>query len=222
MSDNIFLIRAVDILWCGDMLLYCGTEDGNVEGGPWLGELAHLHLRVMAPGRHGGSSDRPGRAQEAEPWHLQGSISNGLQTGSGGKQRGQHWEVLDGATGLFNHSIISVNPITWIIESLNHSSNQLINHFIISSFHNISLKVFVVCCVFFAAKLTTIHSRNEDGELDFLFYVPKVVQTIFLETGLLACVVVVIIAQLMPQIVASLYPVQFLGRLHYCLRPDSC
>ena len=136
MSDNIFLIRAVDILWCGDMLLYCGTEDGNVEGGPWLGELAHLHLRVMAPGRHGGSSDRPGRAQEAEPWHLQGSISNGLQTGSGGKQRGQHWEVLDGATGLFNHSIISVNPITWIIESLNHSSNQLINHFIISSFHH--------------------------------------------------------------------------------------
>ena len=32
----------------------------------------------------------------------------------------------------------------------------------------------------------------------------------FLETGLLACVVVVIVAQLMPQIVASLYPVQFL------------
>ena len=33
---------------------------------------------------------------------------------------------------------------------------------------------------------------------------------IFLETGLLACVLVVIVAQLMPQIVASLYPVQFL------------
>ena len=32
----------------------------------------------------------------------------------------------------------------------------------------------------------------------------------FLETGLLACVVVVIVAQLMPQIVASFYPVQFL------------
>ena len=32
----------------------------------------------------------------------------------------------------------------------------------------------------------------------------------FLETGLLACVVVVIVAQLMPQIVASLYPTQFL------------
>lgn len=71
-------------------------------------------------------------------------------------------------------------------------------------------QVFVVCLVFFAAKLTTIHSRNGDGELDFLFPVPDLVQTIFLETGLLACVVVVIIAQLMPQIVASLYPVQFL------------
>lgn len=67
-------------------------------------------------------------------------------------------------------------------------------------------QVFVVCCVFFAAKLTTIHGR--DG--DFLFYVPQVVQTLLLETGLLACVVVVIVAQLMPQIVASLYPVQFL------------
>lgn len=69
-------------------------------------------------------------------------------------------------------------------------------------------QVFVVCLVFFAAKLTTIHSKTESG---FLFYVPDWVQAIFLETGLLACVVVVIIAQLMPQIVASLYPVQFLG-----------
>merc|ERR1711872_827056 len=66
-------------------------------------------------------------------------------------------------------------------------------------------QVFVVCCVFFAAKLTTIHG---DGE--FLFYVPGWVQALFLETGLLACVVVVIVAQLMPQIVASLYPTQFL------------
>jgi len=67
-------------------------------------------------------------------------------------------------------------------------------------------QVFVVCCVFFAAKLTTIHGTT-DG---FLFYVPPWVQTVFLETGLLACVVVVIVAQLMPQIVASFYPVQFL------------
>jgi len=67
-------------------------------------------------------------------------------------------------------------------------------------------QVFVVCLVFFAAKLTTIHGRT-DG---FLFEVPQWVQTVFLETGLLACVVVVIVAQLMPQIVASLYPVQFL------------
>merc|ERR1712128_396144 len=49
---------------------------------------------------------------------------------------------------------------------------------------------FVVCLVFFAAKLTTIHGNSE--------------------SGFLACVVVVIIAQLMPQIVASLYPTQFL------------
>jgi len=70
-------------------------------------------------------------------------------------------------------------------------------------------QVFVVCCVFFAAKLTTIHGRDDDGS-EFLFYVPAWVQAVFLETGLLACVVVVIVAQLMPQIVASLYPVQFL------------
>merc|ERR1712183_1080611 len=67
-------------------------------------------------------------------------------------------------------------------------------------------QVSVVC----AAKLTTIHGRTEEG---FLFYVPPWVQAIFLETGLLACVVVVIVAQLMPQIVASIYPVQFLELL---------
>ena len=71
-------------------------------------------------------------------------------------------------------------------------------------------QVFVVCSVFFAAKLTTIHGRTEEG---FLFYVPPWVQAIFLETGLLACVLVVIVAQLMPQIVASIYPVQFLELL---------
>ena len=80
-------------------------------------------------------------------------------------------------------------------------------------------KVFVVCLVFFAAKLTTIHGN--DGE--FLFYVPEIVQvgifptnlnlkfnsqTLLLETGLLACVIVVIVAQLTPQIVASIYPVR--------------
>ena len=71
-------------------------------------------------------------------------------------------------------------------------------------------QVFVVCLVFFAAKLTTIHGTSESG---FLFYVPDWVQALFLETGLLACVVVVIIAQLMPQIVASIYPTQFLELL---------
>ena len=75
--------------------------------------------------------------------------------------------------------------------------------------------------MFFAAKLTTIHGRSPDG---FLFPVPEVVQvlknlnlpsmahfnpqTLLLETGLLACVVVVIVAQLTPQIIASVYPVR--------------
>lgn len=68
-------------------------------------------------------------------------------------------------------------------------------------------QVFVVCLVFFAAKLTTIHGRDPSG---FLFPVPEIVQALLLETGLLACVIVVIVAQLAPQIVASLYPVQFL------------
>merc|ERR1712137_240281 len=68
-----------------------------------------------------------------------------------------------------------------------------------------------VCCLLrvFRRQATTIHGRDDNGS-DFLFYVPQIVQTLLLETGLLACVVVVIVAQLMPQIVASLYPVQFL------------
>ena len=79
-------------------------------------------------------------------------------------------------------------------------------------------QVFVVCLVFFAAKLTTIHGRDPSG---FLFPVPEVVQvappppghpghpgqTLLLETGLLACVIVVVVSQLTPQIVASIYPV---------------
>jgi len=68
-------------------------------------------------------------------------------------------------------------------------------------------QVSVVCLVFFAAKLTTIHGRDPSG---FLFPVPEVVQALLLETGLLACVIVVIVAQLVPQIVASQYPVQFM------------
>ena len=72
--------------------------------------------------------------------------------------------------------------------------------------------------MFFAAKLTTIHGRDNNGQSDFLFYVPPIVQTLLLETGLLACVVVVIVAQLMPQIVASLYPVQVRNKFgdHQC------
>ena len=64
-------------------------------------------------------------------------------------------------------------------------------------------QVFVVCLVFFIAKLTTIQARENGlllSEEGFLFYVPQWVQTAFLETGLLACIVVVILAQLMPQV----------------------
>ncbi len=68
-------------------------------------------------------------------------------------------------------------------------------------------QVFVVFLVFFAAKVTTIHSNNKE---DFLFPVPGWFRSVFLETGILACVVVVIVAQLMPQIVAAKYPVHFL------------
>jgi len=76
-------------------------------------------------------------------------------------------------------------------------------------------QVFVVCLVFFSAKLTTIHGSES---ADFLFPVPHVVQVIFLETGLLACVVVVIVSQLLPQIIASKYPVQFM-QLSVVMKP---
>ena len=68
-------------------------------------------------------------------------------------------------------------------------------------------QVFVVLLVYFSAKLTTIHLTDED---DFLFPAPHWFRSIFLETGILACVIVVIIAQLMPQIVAAQFPVHFL------------
>ena len=68
-------------------------------------------------------------------------------------------------------------------------------------------QVFVVFLVFFAAKLTTIHL--EDGE-EFLFPAPAWFRAVFLESGNLACIVVVILAQLMPQIVAAKYPVHFM------------
>ena len=66
-------------------------------------------------------------------------------------------------------------------------------------------QVFVVFLVFFAAKLTTIYIKEGD---DFLFPAPWWFRTIFLETGILGCIVLVIIAQLMPQIVAAKYPVK--------------
>jgi len=67
-------------------------------------------------------------------------------------------------------------------------------------------QVIVVFLVFFAAKLTSITVPGQD----FLFPVPAWVSSIFLETGLLASIVVVIVAQLTPQIVSSVFPVQFL------------
>ena len=68
-------------------------------------------------------------------------------------------------------------------------------------------QMFVVFIVFFSAKLTTIHSESQ---ADFLFPIPDWFRSVFLETGILACVLVVILAQLMPQIVAAHYPVAFL------------
>ena len=66
-------------------------------------------------------------------------------------------------------------------------------------------QVCVVFLVFFAAKLTTIYV--EEGE-DFLFPTPWWFKAIFLESGILGCIVLVIIAQLMPQIVAAKFPVR--------------
>lgn len=68
-------------------------------------------------------------------------------------------------------------------------------------------QMFVVFIVFFAAKLTTIHSESED---DFLFPIPDWFRSIFLETGILSCILVVIVAQLMPQIIAAKHPIAFL------------
>jgi len=67
-------------------------------------------------------------------------------------------------------------------------------------------QMIVVFLVFFAAKLTAITVPGQE----FLFPVPAWVSSVFLETGLLASIVVVIVAQLTPQIVASVFPVQFL------------
>ena len=69
-------------------------------------------------------------------------------------------------------------------------------------------QMFVVFIVFFSAKLTTIHLSSTAQ--DFLFPIPDWFRSVFLETGLLACVLVVVLAQLVPQIVAAHYPVAFL------------
>lgn len=68
----------------------------------------------------------------------------------------------------------------------------------------IGRQVIVASLVYFAAKLTTIYI--EEGE-QFLFHAPKWFRSIFLETGILGCIVLIIIAQLTPQIVAAKYPV---------------
>jgi len=70
-------------------------------------------------------------------------------------------------------------------------------------------QVFVVFIVFFIAKLSAVNLDNL--EEDFLFPVPHWFYVSLLETGFLTCVIVVIIAQLMPQIIASKFPVHFLN-----------
>jgi len=67
-------------------------------------------------------------------------------------------------------------------------------------------QVIVVFLVFFAAKLTSVTVQGQE----FLFPVPVWVSSVFLETGLLASIVVVVLAQLTPQIVSSVFPIQFL------------
>nr|CAB3263294.1 uncharacterized protein LOC108950256 [Phallusia mammillata] len=70
-------------------------------------------------------------------------------------------------------------------------------------------QVLVVFLVFFIAKLTTISLQNL--ETDFFFHVPNWLYSSLLETGFLTCILVVIVSQLMPQIVAAKYPVHFLN-----------
>lgn len=67
-------------------------------------------------------------------------------------------------------------------------------------------QVIVVFLVFFSAKMTAITVPGQD----FFFPIPSWFSSIFLETGLLASLIVVVVAQLTPQIVASVFPVQFL------------
>jgi len=66
-------------------------------------------------------------------------------------------------------------------------------------------QIFVVICVFFAARLTTQHHMTH------LFHmpIPSWVQASIMDTGLLGVVVVAVFGQLTPQIVASVYPMDF-------------
>ena len=61
-------------------------------------------------------------------------------------------------------------------------------------------QMFVVFIVFFAAKLTTIHS---EGDNDFLFPIPDWFRSVFLETGILACVLVSVLIILTPMTSSS-------------------
>ncbi|CAK8683180.1 unnamed protein product [Clavelina lepadiformis] len=70
-------------------------------------------------------------------------------------------------------------------------------------------QVLVVFLVFFIAKLTTI--ELDDLENGLFFPVPHWLYVSLLQTGFLTCILVVIVAQLMPQIVAAKYPVHFLN-----------
>lgn len=70
-------------------------------------------------------------------------------------------------------------------------------------------QIFVVICVFIAARLTT------QKDMNYLFggRIPNWFQDAFMSTGLLGVAIVATFAQLTPQVVASAYPVEFLEML---------
>jgi len=81
-------------------------------------------------------------------------------------------------------------------------------------------QIFVVISVFFAARLTTQHQMTHL----FSCPIPHWVQSGLMETGILGVIVVAVFGQLTPQIVASVYPIDFVEMLPgtICMSNVSC